>query len=46
MCPVCRETINNIRFSKFHEIPSELRNPILQEVNQAFSHNKNLAGFW
>ncbi|MBM7662275.1 MoaA/NifB/PqqE/SkfB family radical SAM enzyme [Bacillus mesophilus] len=46
MCPVCRETINNIRINKFNSIPAYLKEPIMKEVMSSYSGNRNLAYFW
>nr|WP_318540270.1 radical SAM protein [Terribacillus saccharophilus] len=46
LCPLCRETINNIRLNKFDSIPSNLKLPIMKEIMSCFDDNRNLAYFW
>ncbi|WP_243525739.1 radical SAM protein [Bacillus pseudomycoides] len=46
MCPVCRESLNNIRLNRFDKVPKVIQSEILDKVLPAYEHNKNLSKFW
>ena len=46
MCPVCRESLNNVRLNGFDKIPENIKNPILEAVLPAYENGRNLGLFW
>jgi MoaA/NifB/PqqE/SkfB family radical SAM enzyme len=46
MCPVCRESLNNIRLNRFDKVPKSVQEKILEKVLPAYDNNQNLAKFW
>ncbi|MEL3956458.1 radical SAM protein [Caldifermentibacillus hisashii] len=46
ICPVCRETLNNVRLNNFDNLPNNIKQTVLNAVLQAYEDGKNLGNFW